>query len=170
MKALTGIVAAAALFGFSGAAFAQETKPIGLSVRIGGFFPQTSDAKDEADVWFAAGLEYKLSDLNLGQTEGYTSHLSLSADWYESGDFRGLPVLVNYVGMKNQFFYSVGAGLSFAKWVGRNGTDEDSIFAYSVAIGYQFQQGQTPAFVEARYFGNEKSDLDGFVFSVGVRL
>ncbi len=75
------------------------------------------------------------------------------------------------MGTKDQFFYSVGAGVSFAKWVKDNGsTDEDTIFGYSVALGYQFQQGQTPVFVEARYFGAEKSDLNGLTFSIGVRL
>ncbi|MEJ5171272.1 MAG: hypothetical protein WHU10_09810, partial [Fimbriimonadales bacterium] len=161
MKAWNGILAAVALLGLSAVAPAQETQPIGLSIRAGGFFPSNSDARDEADVWFAAGLEYKLKDLYFGESEGYTSHLSLSLDWYESGDFRGLPLLLNYVGMKNQFFYSVGAGVSFAKWQKDfGGTDEDTLFGYSVALGYQFQQGQTPVFVEARYFGSEKSDLD----------
>jgi hypothetical protein len=170
-KAWSGIVAAMALLGLSAVSPAQETRPIGLSIRAGGFFPSTSDARDESDVWFTAGIEYKLKDLYFNEAKGDTSHLSLSLDWYESGDYRGLPLLVNYVGTKNQFFYSVGAGVSFAKWVnGVGSTDEDTIFGYSVALGYQFQQGQTPVFVEARYFGAEKSDLNGLAFSVGVRL
>ncbi len=63
MKAWNGILAAVALLGLSAVAPAQETQPIGLSIRAGGFFPSNSDARDEADVWFAAGLEYKLKDL-----------------------------------------------------------------------------------------------------------
>ncbi len=80
-KAWSGIVAAMALLGLSALSPAQETQPIGLSIRAGGFFPSTSDARDESDVWFAAGLEYKLKDLYFGESEGYTSHLSLSLDW-----------------------------------------------------------------------------------------
>ncbi|MFN3684986.1 MAG: hypothetical protein ACK41F_13785 [Fimbriimonadaceae bacterium] len=191
MKNLVCAVVAATLLLAAVAAPAQETKPVGLSIRAGGFFPTDSDARDESDLWFALGLEYKLKDLTYQETDGSATHLSLSADWFESGDFRQFPVLLNLVGTKDQMYYSVGVGLTFAKHRsryipidgGENGwgggyepasdswrTDEDTLFAYSLGIGYQFQQGQTPVFLEARYFGCEKSELNGFAVYVGVRL
>jgi len=184
--------AAALLLATAVAAPAQETKPVGLSIRAGGFFPSDSDARDESDIWFALGLDYKLKDLTCQAADGTATHLSLSADWFESGDFRQFPVLLNLVGTKNQMYYSVGVGVTFAKYRARyrpivdgggdgwDGgfeptsdswrTDEDTLFAYSLGIGYQFQQGQTPVFLEARYFGCEKSVLNGFAVYVGVRL
>lgn len=192
MKSIVGLaVAASLLAGFPNLAPAQESKPLGLSIRAGGFFPSDSDAKDENDVWFALGLEYKLSDLTLQQDQSVATHLSLSADWFESGDFRQLPLLLNLVATRNQAYFSVGVGVTFARygrWVTINSgggpsegpfgrtdyeewrTKEDTLFAYSIGLGYQFQQGATPVFLEARYFGCEKSVLNGFAVYAGVRL
>lgn len=193
MKNLVCPVALAALLmATTVSAPAQETKPMGLSIRAGGFFPSDSDARDESDIWFAFGLEYKLKDLTYQESDGTATHLSLSVDWFESGDFRQFPILLNLVGTKNQTYYSVGVGFTFAKhrtryqpifdgggdeWDGGFEplseswrTKEDTLFAYSLGIGYQFQQGQTPVFLEARYFGCEKSVLNGFAVYVGVKL
>ncbi len=193
MKSLVSVsVVAALLLATAVTAPAQETKPLGLSIRAGGFFPGDSDAQDESDLWFAIGVEYKLKDLTYQESDGTATHLSLSADWFEAGDFRQFPVLLNLVGTKNQVYYSVGVGVTFAQYPQRrnyypdNGvaswgggyvpttdlweTKEDTLFAYSLGIGYQFQQGQTPVFLEARYFGCEKSVLNGFAVYVGVKL
>ncbi|MCX7799329.1 MAG: hypothetical protein N2109_03195 [Fimbriimonadales bacterium] len=190
MKSLAALAVAAALSaGLTAVAPAQEAKPLGLSIRAGGFFPTDSDAKDESDVWFALGLEYKLANLTLQQQQSTTTHLSLSADWFESGDFRQFPLLLNLVATQEQTYFSVGVGLTFAeygRWVSGDDepqegpaglsdndewrTDEDTLFAYSIGIGYRFQQGSTPVFLEARYFGCEKSVLNGFAVYVGVKL
>src|SRR5688572_32982808 len=83
---------------------AQTTKPMGLSARIGGFFPSNGDARDENNTWLAAGLEYKIKDMNLGTSDtGMMSSLTISVDWYGSGDFRNVPVLLNWVGRHNEF-------------------------------------------------------------------
>lgn len=152
-------------------ASAQETKPVGLSLRAGAFFPSDSAARSEADAWFAFGAEFKLKDLHFGvQQAGYSSSLSLSADFMSKGDYHSTPVLVNYVGRVNQVYYTAGAGIGFTEIPVLLGTSSNTLFAYSLAVGYDFQQARLPVFLEARYFGSTETKLNGFVAYVGVRL
>jgi hypothetical protein len=163
-----GIALAAATIAFAGAAQAQETKPIGLSIRAGLFFPSNGDARDaEGSSWFAGGLELKVKDVNWsGMGEGYTGHLSVSLDTIGKGDIRNIPLLLNYVGRRNEWFYSAGLGADFSSF---NGDDRTRI-GYQVGAGYDFQQGKTPFFVEAKYWGTSKSQFNGFGVYAGIRL
>jgi hypothetical protein len=168
MLAALGVVAAGAV---SASAIAQETKPMGLSLRIGAFFPSSDDAQAENKTWLAAGLEYKLKDLNFGNTTpGMSSHLSLSVDYMGSGDFRSIPILVNYVGRNNEFYYTAGIGYTFGRNEAGGVTDDRNALAYSLGVGYDFSKGSTPFFVEGRFWGSSESDFNGFGIHVGIRL
>ncbi len=166
------IAALAASIGAASAVYAQETKPLGLSVRAGLFFPTSGDARDEGQTWISGGLDYKLGDLKFGNNRpGYSSHYSISADYYGKGDFRNIPVLLNWVARNDQFYYSAGAGVGFARFPdSATTTRSKTIFSYALAVGYDFQKGTTPIFVEGRYMGASESKLAGFGVFLGVRL
>jgi hypothetical protein len=152
-------------------ASAQETKPVGLSLRAGAFFPSDSAARSEADAWFAFGVEFKLKDLHFGvEQAGYSSSLSLSVDGMGKGDYKLTPLLANYVGRVNQFYYTGGVGVAFTEIPVGLGSSSDTLFAYSLAVGYDFQQAHLPVFIEGRYFGSTETKLNGFVAYIGVRL
>lgn len=168
--AVSGL-AAVLLAGVAASADAQETKPINLSLRAGLFFPSDSKARDEENAWFAFGAEYKLKDLHFGQYQpGYSAALTLSVDHYSQGDFYHTPVLVNYVGRVNQFYYSAGAGLGWTQVPGVLKNDTSNLFAYGLGVGYDFQHGSLPVFIEARYWGSSETKLNGFGVYLGVRL
>lgn len=153
-------------------AMAQEVKPLGLSVRAGLFLPQSGAGKDQGKQWFGFGASYKIKDMEFGTYDrGYASQLDVSLDYYSKGDLSSMPVLANYVMRQNQIFYSVGAGVSFAKvYDNRPNTKNRMLFAYQLGVGYDFVQSQTPFFVEAKYFGTTKSELNGFGLYVGARF
>lgn len=150
-------------------ALAQESKPVGLSIRAGIFFPTDSLAKAIAGKnWFAFGAEYKVMDLNLGTKQaGYSGHLSISADYMNKSGFSNTPVLLNYVGNVGDIFYSAGAGISFAKIPG----DSKARLGYQASIGYNFTKMKMPIFIEAKYFGvSGREELNGFGIYLGIRL
>lgn len=171
MKKLLTISVLAALT--VGIASAQYTRPMGLSVRGGLFMPQASAPRDlEGDTWYGIGLEYRLGDLQFGMADpGFAASYSISIDYYGKGDFSAVPILLNYVGRNNQFYYSAGAGIALTRRPGLNGgTTSDGQFAYQFSVGYDLALGATPMFVEARWMGNAKSDLNGFALLAGFRF
>jgi hypothetical protein len=170
-KILTAAFAALAVFATALPAFAQETRPVGLSARAGVFLPTASAARNQSDAWFAGGLEYRIQEMRLGTMDaGTASHLALSVDFYGSGDFRHTPVLANYVVRQNEFFYSVGAGVGIGRVQVSQGSESRTRFAYQVGVGYDFQRGQNPMFIEAKYFGSAESELNGIGLYVGIRF
>lgn len=169
------LAAAAGMIAVSAAvpALAQETKPVGLSLRAGLFFPSSGDARDVGNTWFIGGAEYKLQGLNLGTTgaDSSTQSLSISADYYSKSNVSNVPVLLNLTGRNSELFYSIGAGLGFNRIPdGLGGTESRVRFAGQVGVGYDFMQGRSPLFVEGKYFFNQKSDLNGFAVYVGIHL
>ena len=164
-------LATACVAAFAVQGSAQESKPVGLSLRAGVFFPSDSSARAEADAWLAFGAEFKIKDLHFGEQQAsYSSMLSISADYMSKGSFHNTPVLLNYVGRVNQLYYTAGAGLGFSEVPSGLGSLSDTQFAYSLAVGYDFQQARMPVFLEARYFGSSETRLNGFVAYLGVRL
>jgi len=157
-------------------AAAQTTKPVGLSIRAGVVFPTNGELRDVGRTLFGAGLEYKLSGANLGQSMGANSnaHLSISADYYGKNNASSIPVLLNIVGSNNEFFYSAGAGVAFSRdsetTAGVTSTRNKTNFGYQLGIGYNFQQSQTPVFIEAKYWGNGNSALNAVGVYLGIRL
>lgn len=150
-----------------------QGEPTGLTVRAGVFFPSERAVRDATnDIWLTAGVEYKIGNLGVPDMQnGYSASYSISADYYGQDDFRAVPVLVNYVGQAQQFHYSVGAGITFAKSAT---VDNKSSFGYRLALGYDFNQTKMPFFIEVGYFGVTGSDFDtdlnGFFAVAGLRF
>jgi hypothetical protein len=163
---------AAALVAAAAIAPAQQTKPVGLSLRLGLFWPSSERAKSEGKNWFAFGAEYKLGDIKFSsRTPGYASSYSVSADFFSKGDFRNTPVLINYIGRKDNIYYTAGAGIGFTR------TRETALeiethteFAYQIGVGYEFLSQNMPLFAEVKYIGSSDSRLAGFAAFVGVRF
>jgi hypothetical protein len=164
----TAILGTALIFGAASSTFAQESKPIGLSIRAGFFFPSNGDAKDaEGSSWFAAGIELKVKDVNWkGAGSAYQGHLSVSADTIGKGAVKNVPILLNYVGRNNEWYYTAGLGASFSSYDG----DSRTRMGFQVGVGYDFTQGKTPIFLEAKYWGASKSQFNGFAVYAGIRL
>jgi len=170
MKTVLGL-STALLAGVAANAGAQETKPINLSLRAGFFFPSNAEARDEGKTWLALGAEFKLKDLHFGEYQpGYSAALTLSIDHYGKGDFYNTPVMLNYVGRMNQFYYTGGAGFGWTEVPGVPDSKTNSLFTYSLGIGYDFQHGSLPVFIEAKYWGSTETKLNGLGVYLGVRL
>ncbi|HRI44896.1 MAG TPA: acyloxyacyl hydrolase [Fimbriimonadaceae bacterium] len=165
-------VSAAALVAAAATAPAQQTKPVGLSVRIGLFWPSSERAKSAGKNWFAFGVEYKLGDLKFSsRSPGFSSSYSISADLFSKGDFRNTPVLVNYIGRKDNLYYTAGAGIGFTR-IRETASEVETHteFAYQIGVGYEFLSQNLPLFAEVKYIGSSDSRLAGFVAFVGVRF
>ncbi|MBS1714271.1 MAG: hypothetical protein JST30_08025 [Armatimonadetes bacterium] len=160
--------------GAAGTAQAQYSKPLGLSVRIGLFYPSNGEARDvEGQGWFAGGIEYKGGDLKFGTGTNakYSAMWTASLDYYGKGSYSNAPLLLNYVGRMDQVYYTAGAGVGFghvAKTGG--GSTSDTEFAFQLGVGYDFVKMATPFFVELKYFGSSESRLTGFGVYGGVRF
>ncbi len=166
------IVFAISVLAFAASAPAQTTKPTGLSIRAGLFFPADGDARDEGKTWLALGAEYKLGDVRFGaQNPGFGAWYSVSIDTYNKGDYGATPLLFNYVARNNQFYYGAGAGIGFVRRNNRhNESTNQTELAYQFTVGYDFSSGQTPVFVEAKYFGSGESSLNGLGLYAGIRF
>lgn len=173
---------------------AQVTKPVGASAKIGVVFPTHRYARDLANTWFGAGIDFKLADLSLGMSTALPTKLSVSVDWYGKGEASAVPVLLNLTGTSaNGWFYSGGIGLSFThdenQRVAGTGTgggekvapgtgpggitrqaQRSTNFCFTLAVGYNFSNVVTPVFAELRYFGHSRSELNAFGVYVGVRF
>lgn len=171
-KIVTAGLVALIGFGLAPIANAQYEGTNNFSVRAGAFFPSDRDARNQSNTWFTIGVEFRLGELNLGmeQDPASQSFYSVSADYYGSGDFSAVPILVNYIGHTNQFYYTVGAGVAFSRQPVIGGTSDKAEFAYQLGVGYDFAESATPFFAEARYFGNANSRLNGFALTVGIRF
>jgi hypothetical protein len=169
---MTTMVGAALIFGAAVPAFAQSTeKPIGLSARIGLFLPTEKGTRNNGgDSWFAAGLDYKYKEM-FSDVPGRSSAITFSLDYAAKNDYRTVPLLVNYQVRNNEFYFFGGLGLAFSR-VDRGifGSDSDTTFAYQLGLGYDFRSGVTPLFVEGKFLGNEKTELNGFGLYAGVRF
>lgn len=159
---------------------AQVTKPVGASAKIGVVFPTHRYARDLANTWFGAGIDFKLADLSLGLSTALPTKLSVSVDWYGKGEASAVPVLLNITGTSaNGWFYSGGIGLSFThdenQRVAGNGggtrqAQRSTNFCFTLAAGYNFSNVVTPVFAELRYFGHSRSELNAFGVYAGVRF
>lgn len=167
-KFATLALGASLIFAGAASVHAQESKPIGLSIRAGLFFPQNGNSRNaEGSSWFAGGAEFKLKDLNWkGVGEGYRSQLSVSADFIGKGEIKNTPLLLNYTARANEWYYTGGLGVSFSAF----GGDDRTRLAYQLGVGYDFTQGKTPFFLEAKYWGSSKAEFTGFGVYAGIRL
>ncbi len=157
--ALTLVAAALAV-----PALAQD-KPVGISVRIGLFAPSDAAARGAGQSWLAVGADFKLRDLSFRGRHS-PSEIGISMDYASKGGFRTLPVLLNYTSHMGETYFTLGAGFAFSN----DSTSDSTRFAYQGALGYDFQRGNNPLFVEVKYLGNERAVLNGFAIFLGARL
>ncbi len=152
--------------------FAQETKPLGLSVRLGMFWPNMDQAKKAGKTWFGGGVEYKLGDLKYpSEGSNMSASYSISADYYQKNDFRHVPILINFIGRSDTMYYFAGAGIGLTREKDKLGNRKNNTgFGYQVGIGYEISKAQAPIFVEAKYVGNSRSEVNGFGVFVGIRF
>ncbi len=170
------VIVVAALVGVfsAGIANAQESRPLGLTLRAGIFFPNSDAAKRNAGKqWIGGGAEYKLGDLQFAnEGNSYGASYSISVDLYQKKDFRHVPVLLNYVGRSNQgIFYTAGVGVGFARELNSlNQKKNHTTFSYQVGVGYEFTKSQVPVFIEAKYVGSSRNRLNGYGIFAGIRF
>lgn len=155
-------------------ALAQESKPLGLSVRAGIFLPTNDKAKKSGGKqWISGGVEYKLGDLNYAAGNGQMSgSYSLSVDIYQKKDYRHMPVLLNYTSrMADGMYFNAGAGVGFVRELDNtNARKSSSAFSYQLGVGKDFSRGKTPFFVEAKWVGSSKKSVSGYGIFVGARF
>lgn len=170
MKRMLTLGATALILGSTVSAMAQAPtfKPLGVSLRTGLFLPSEKATRTATgDGVFGFGIDYKLSDVTLLKpSKGYSGSLSLSLDYYGRNNVSNVPLLLNYVGRTGQVFYSAGAGIGF----NQSPNNDKARFAYAFGLGYEFKSTSVPFFVEGKFFGNEKSELNGVGLFVGVRF
>ncbi len=165
ISTLGAVSAAFALCAVAGAQ--TKVAPLGASVRLGVFLPTNETTIDAtSNAVFAFGADYKLTykPPTLG---GYVSGSSLSVDYFNKGDYGNIPVLLNYLAMKDSWTLSVGAGVGFASLPSGN----DTKFAYQVGLAYDLPvSSTTPIFIEGKFFGSEDSRLNGFGVYLGIKF
>ena len=150
MTNMRRIVIAATLAAGAVTVQAQESRPVGLSLRGGLFF-----GGGETDL--AAGAELKVKDVNWeGIGQGYTGQITVSLDTIGGTT----PAMLNFVARNNEWYWTGGAGVMFG--------DDDTRFGFQVGLGYDFVRGQTPLFVEGKFWGGGRRS--GVGVYVGVRL
>jgi hypothetical protein len=149
-------------------AFAQDATPV--SVRLGLAFPVISDTRDANSEFFAIGGQFKIRDLK--SSDKYDTSLEVSLDYYGRGDYRHVPILLNYVGhsRKGDSFWSAGAGFGFVGRPRGAGTESIGRLAYQVGIGLNLSSGSTGSFVEMRFLGSEASNVNALGFYYGIRF
>ncbi len=164
--ALAAIVVSAAV-----PALAQENKPVGLSLRGGVFLPTNSVTRDSTgNMWVGFGADYKVLSLKSNSNTN-VADLSLSFDYFGKGSLRHVPLLLNYQVSSGHIFYEAGGGIGFAKVPNGDVFDDRVRFAYQAGVGFNFSNSSTtPVFVEAKYIGSARSELNGFGLYLGVRL
>lgn len=148
-------------------AAAQYSESQGISLRAGVFFPSDSGAKQEGNTWLGIGVDYKLKDLNQRDFSDrpWTTSLAASIDYYGKGDYSAVPILLNYVGRTEQFYFSGGAGLAFVDAP----ANDDIEFAFQISAGLDFPTGDRNLFAELRYWG-VTGDLNGLGLYGGIRF
>lgn len=145
---------------------------MGVSVRAGLMFPSAKSSRDIGAQWFAVGLDYKMGDLRFGQTGNERSmQWSLSLDYYGKGDSSCVPILVNIVQRNEAVYYFGGIGIGFARVpISSVEIANRTKLCYGFGVGYDFQTGPTPLFVEGRWFGCSESKLNGLGLMIGARF
>jgi hypothetical protein len=152
-------------------ATAQQTKPIGLSARIGAYFPTYSLSGVSKDTGIAYGLSYavyKASNYTVEAEYFGNTHKAKSAgvsrnlnNWAFSA--------VGYYNVPMQPYY-VGLGLGFGKTnlnlPGVN-VNTNTQFVYTLIGGYNFT---STVFGEVRYQGSSENTLRGFTVLAGYRF
>lgn len=143
-----------------------------LNLRVGLFQPSKGSVRDStSDNWLSLGLDYKLRDLDFGGDSMVKYRLGLSIDWIERNDFRAIPVLATATGSNGQgIYWLAGAGFAFNRYPATGGSENETRFAYTIGLGYEFKGSQLPLSLELRYQGNNRSELQGWALYAGFRF
>jgi hypothetical protein len=164
------LIALSVLGIISSSAFSQMESTSPLSFRLGFSAPTNGTTKDLVSEFVGVGGQYKLRDL--ASKKDYMSSLELSVDYIGRGDFRHIPILLNYVGSsaKSDFFYSVGGGLGFIGRPDAGGTESIARFSYQGTIGLYLNRGALPATLEVKYFGSAATNVNSLGIYLGVKI
>ena len=167
-RKLSTVLLAGLALGAAMSAMAQESKPMGISLRAGAFFPSNGVAKAAGNTWFGGGLDYKIeTKVKVPKVQGMSSGFSLSADYLTKDSLHLIPVNVNYVMSQNNVFYEAGVGAAFTN----DGNNSTTKFGYQLGLGFNISQMKMPIFVEAKYYGvTGNSQFNGFAVYLGIRL
>jgi hypothetical protein len=137
----------------------------GVGIHAGIFLPVNAAARANGTAWLAYGASYRLLTLN-SNADSRTS-ITFSADYYGQSGWSEAPVLLNWVATSHHVFVSAGAGVGFSNEPTGSGTD----LAYQGSIGYSFPATSSASFfVEAKYWGCDRSEFDGFGLYAGVHF
>ncbi len=140
------------------------------SLRVGIFYPADSFTQTAGKNWLTFGVDFRLRDLS-SNADGSKNRIQLSVDFVQKGDYRTVPVTLNYVSDSNPLYFFGGAGASFTRLRNNENDLEDQIrFAYQVGLGYKLGQFKAPIFVEVKWMGTTESRLNGWGAFVGVRF
>jgi hypothetical protein len=164
------IAVGACLVVMAAAVAAQEPmKPVGVSVKAGVFLPTDSNTRRGGSGWFAAGVEYKFWE-RPAMAAGQTDTLSVSLDYASRNNYRVVPLLVNFTRHNGPIYFTAGIGASFSRRPVATGVEDRTRLGYQVGVGYEFQTSQFPLFLEARFLGNDRAELNGLAVYAGVRF
>lgn len=156
-----------------------QGQQMGVSAKVGSFFPGHSEGRDAGSQWVSFGLEYRVRTLSMSMTEPASSTgLTISADFFQAGDYRNIPVLLNFVSETGDVYWAFGAGVGFGKTQEVETSGSSTIFttesrtnvAYAMRVGYNITRGASPMFVELGYQGSSEARLSGFSAMVGTRF
>lgn len=147
---------------------AQTQALNGMSARIGVFAPSASFARDvEGGRWFYFGLDYRIPHYTFGEN----AHPYISADVYSKGSFTSVPLLLNVKQKSGNFTYGVGAGAAFTRGLETSGASyTETSFGYSFVLAYDLTKGFQPIFLEGKFHGNSRTDLNGYSLAIGTRF
>lgn len=153
-----------------GAIAAAQDSSTPISLRLGIDYPVIGSTRSAAKEFYAFGLQRKVSSIST--SDHYDTDLELSIDYYGRGDFRHVPILLNYVGYskKGDSFWSAGAGFGFIKRPVGGGTESVGRIAYQISAGLNLSSGPTASFVEIKYFGSELTELNAVGLYYGIRF
>ena len=150
-------------------AMAQESSTP-VTLRIGFDYPVIAGTRNTEKEFYGIGLQRKVSSIT--QSSTYNTDLELSIDYYGRGDFRNIPILLNYVGTstKGNSFWSVGGGFGFVKRPSGAGTESIGRLAYQVGVGVNLTSGPAASFLEIKFVGREASEVNAAGSYYGVRF
>lgn len=161
-----------------GSAHAQS-KPMGISAKIGVFYPGHAESRAAGSQWVSLGLEFRVRTLSMSMTEPASSTgLTISADFFQAGDYRNIPVLLNFVSETGDVYWAVGAGVGIGRTQEIQTSGSSTIFttedrtslSYALRLGYNITRGASPFFVEVGYQGSSEARFSGFSAMVGTRF
>lgn len=155
--------------------------PMGLSVRAGAAFSlnrskvtlSTLKTYESTKINISGGIDYTLGEIGTDLVDGQRCTWGASVDYQGNGTRYNIPILANFHGKMDQFEYSAGVGIGFGRAFNTTSKDFKSVtgFAYQLSGRYYFQKSsENPMFVEVRYYGSNKSELNGLALQLGISL